>query len=55
MRPLNVERAGQAGAQVYHEVWKNGSYTGRQFTSLVAAARYAEMVGGEVKKATNPR
>jgi hypothetical protein len=32
-----------------YEVWRNGSYTGRTFTSLAQAQTYAERIGGEVR------
>jgi hypothetical protein len=31
------------------EVWKDGVFTGRAFTSLVNARTYAERVSGEVR------
>lgn len=38
-----------AAAQVFHEVYKNGRFTGRRFSSIMAAQRYADRIGGEVK------
>lgn len=32
-----------------YQVFKNGVYTGRQFTSLIAAQTYASRIDGEVK------
>lgn len=32
-----------------YQVWRNGSYTGRSFTSLAQAQTYAERIGGEVR------
>ena len=31
-----------------YQVWRNGTYTGRAFTSLVSAETYAASIGGEV-------
>lgn len=48
--PGSVHAAAQAGAGVLHEVVKsNGASSGRRFTSLVAAARYATAIGGSVR------
>lgn len=49
---LDEHRAVQAGSAVYHEVWVNGTFTNRRFTSLVAAQRYADALGGEVRQTT---
>lgn len=32
-----------------YQVWRNGSYTGRSFTSLAQAQTYATRIGGEVR------
>ena len=32
-----------------YQVWRNGSYTGRSFTSLAQAQSYADRIGGEVR------
>lgn len=32
-----------------YQVWRNGSYTGRAFTSLGSAQVYANRIGGEVR------
>lgn len=32
-----------------YQVWRNGSYTGRSFTSLAQAQSYALRIGGEVR------
>lgn len=46
----NVPAAVQAGASETYEVVKsNGAPTGRKFTSLVAAARYATAIGGKTR------
>jgi hypothetical protein len=37
-----------ASAMTY-QVWRNGSYTGRSFTSLVSAQNYANRINGEVR------
>ena len=37
-----------AATRTYHEVWLNGTYTGRRFTSLIQATSYATRVGGTV-------
>lgn len=48
--PPSVAAAAQAGAGTVHEVVKpNGAPSGRRFTSLVAAARYAQAIGGTVR------
>ncbi len=39
----------QAGSQVYHEVWLDGSFTGQRFTSIIMAQHYADEIGGEVR------
>lgn len=46
--PASVQ-ALQAGSQVYHEVWLNGSFTGKRFTSLIMAQHYATTINGEVR------
>ena len=38
-----------AGARLTYEVWANDAYTGRSFTSLISAQRYALKVNGEVR------
>lgn len=49
-RPSNMPAAVQAGASEQYEVVKsNGAPTGRRFTSLVAAARYATAIGGKTR------
>lgn len=49
-RPAPVAAAAQAGASEQYEVVKsNGASTGRKFTSLVAAARYATAIGGKTR------
>lgn len=40
--------AADSASRLTYEVWRNGSYTGRAFTSLVTANAYANRVGGEV-------
>lgn len=42
-------RAMAAASAVFHEVWKDGSYTGRRFNSLVSAQRYAKAIDGTVR------
>lgn len=32
-----------------YQVWRNGAYTGRAFTSLGSAQTYANRIGGEVR------
>ncbi len=32
-----------------YQVFKNGTYTGRQFTSLISAQTYASRIDGEVR------
>lgn len=45
-----VASAVQAGAGEQYEVVKaNGASSGRRFTSLVAAARYATAIGGNTR------
>jgi hypothetical protein len=39
----------QAGAQVYHEVWLDGAFTGKRFTSIIMAQAYAAEIDGEVR------
>jgi len=39
----------QAGSQKYYEVLKGETFTGRRFTSLVSANRYANAIGGKVR------
>lgn len=34
-----------------YQVWRNGSYTGRSFSSLAQAQTYADRIGGEVRTA----
>lgn len=34
-----------------YEVWRNGSFTGRSFSSLAQAQDYANRIGGEVRTA----
>lgn len=34
-----------------YQVWKNNTYTGRQFTSLSSAQSYASRIDGEVRSA----
>lgn len=47
---MSVAAAAQAGAHREHEVVKSsGASSGRKFTSLVAAARYATAIGGSVR------
>lgn len=36
-----------------YQVWRNGSYTGRAFTSLGSAQTYANRIGGEVRTSTD--
>jgi hypothetical protein len=40
--------AADSASRLTYEVWRQGSYTGRSFTSLVTATAYARRVGGEV-------
>lgn len=47
--PMKPELAAQAGSQKFHEVWKDDMFTGRRFTSLVSADRYAKAIGGKVR------
>lgn len=47
-RKNNDSRAVSAASSLQYEVWRNGTYTGRSFTSLVSATRYAKKVDGEV-------
>lgn len=42
--PTSTARGG-----VQYLVYRNGTYTGRSFTSLVNAEAYAARVGGEVR------
>ena len=35
-----------------HQVWRNGVYTGRSFSSLFNAQAYAERIGGEVRSSS---
>jgi len=44
----NDSRAVSAASSLTYQVWRNGTYTGRSFTSLVQATRYAKKVQGEV-------
>ena len=39
----------QAGSQKYYEVWRGETFTGRRFTSLVSANRYAKAIDGKVR------
>lgn len=47
-----IDLARQAGAQVFHEVFKDDMATGRRFSSLISAQRYADAIGGRVKPAS---
>lgn len=47
-RKNNDSRAVSAASSLQYEVWRNGTYTGRSFTSLVSATRYAKKVDGDV-------
>lgn len=38
-----------SGNPTGYQVYKKGTYTGRQFTSLIAAQSYASRIDGEVK------
>lgn len=38
-------RASQAGAQTYHEVWVDDTFTGRRFTSIISAQQFARSRG----------
>ena len=40
--------AADAASRLTYEVWRNGTFTGRSFTSLVTATAYARRVDGEV-------
>lgn len=42
--------ARNGGGSGKYQVWRNGSFTGRSFTSLVSAQTYASRVGGEVRE-----
>lgn len=46
---LSPDVAAQAGSQKYHEVYLGDRFSGRRFTSLVSAQRYAKTVGGSVR------
>jgi hypothetical protein len=37
-----------AATRTYYEVWLNGTFTGRRYTSLVQATTYANKIGGNV-------
>lgn len=47
--PVSPSAAVTAGSQVLFKVTRNGKPTGRQFTSLVAATRYANALPGDAK------
>jgi hypothetical protein len=47
--PTALNRAVQAGSQTFYEVDVNGSFSGRRFTTLLAAQRYADSRGGTVR------
>lgn len=49
VRSLSPERALASATSVIHQVLKDGLFTGRRFTSLPAAQRYADAIGGEVE------
>lgn len=34
-----------------YQVWRNGTFTGRSFSSLGQAQTYASRIGGEVREA----
>lgn len=38
-----------AGARLTYEVWVNEEFSGRSFTSLISAQRFAAKVNGEVR------
>lgn len=40
--------AADSASRLTYEVWRDGSYTGRAFTSLVTATAYARRINGEV-------
>lgn len=47
-KKANDSRAITAASSLRYQVFRNGVYTGRSFTSLVAATKFAKKVGGEV-------
>jgi hypothetical protein len=47
----NDSRAVSAASSVRYEVWLEGVYAGRTFTSLMQAQKYANKIGGEVRTA----
>ena len=48
-RSFDSDRALTASTRVTYEVFKGSVSTGRAFTSLPAAQRYAETVGGTIR------
>lgn len=40
--------AADVASRLTYEVWRDGTFTGRSFTSLVTATAYARRVGGDV-------
>lgn len=47
---LDPRAAVAAGSAVYYEVWRDDTFTGRKFTSMFSAKRYADAVGGTVRR-----
>ena len=47
-KKANDSRAVAAASSLRYQVFRNGVYTGRSFTSLVQATKFAKKVGGEV-------
>lgn len=46
---LTPEGALAAAGQTFHYVMLDGNYTGRRFTSILAAGEYASSVGGSTQ------
>lgn len=40
--------AADSASRLTYEVWRDGAYTGRSFTSLVTATSYARRINGDV-------
>lgn len=49
MRSTDPGKALTAATRVTYEVFRGGASTRRKFSSLPAAQRYADAVGGEVR------
>ena len=49
---LDAQQARAASTQIIHEVFRDGVSTKRRFTSLPAATRYAQSVGGTIRPVT---